>query len=114
MTASSYQTPEDRKYARILRKLAPEQFDAYRNLSDTSQGNVGEIPVKYRELIAIAVGLANQCGYCLETHTEKAKRAGATEGEMAETIFVAASLGAGAMVLHGLMTMRMFDEVDAE
>ena len=54
------------------------------------------IPLKYKELMAVAVALTTQCPYCIEVHTKKAKKAGATEQELAETTLVTAALRAGA------------------
>ena len=51
--------------------------------------------MKYKELIAVAVALTTQCLYCVEIHTNNAKKAGATEQELAETTLVAAALRAG-------------------
>ena len=51
--------------------------------------------MKTKELIAIAVGHVTQCPYCIDVHTKKAIAAGATEQEVAESIFVAIALRAG-------------------
>lgn len=61
----------------------------------------GAIPKKYKELIALAVALTTQCPYCLEIHRKRAVAAGASGEELAETVFVAAALRAGAAVTHG-------------
>ncbi len=50
---------------------------------------------------ALAVALTTQCPYCLDVHRAAAVKAGATEAELAETVFVAAALRAGAAVTHG-------------
>ncbi|MGB4067187.1 MAG: carboxymuconolactone decarboxylase family protein [Nitrospira sp.] len=60
----------------------------------------GAIPKKYKELMAIAVALTTQCPYCIEIHADAARKAGASEEELAETGFVAAALRAGAAVTH--------------
>ena len=60
----------------------------------------GAIPVKYKELIAVAVALTTQCPYCIEIHNGNARKAGATETELVEAAMVAASLRAGAAVTH--------------
>src|SRR5438067_2411472 len=39
----------------------------------------GAIPLKYKELMAVAVALTTQCPYYIEIHAKKAKKAGATE-----------------------------------
>ncbi len=49
----------------------------------------GAISKKNRELVAIAVALTTQCGYCLEVHRKAALAAGASEAEIAEVVFVA-------------------------
>ncbi len=66
----------------------------------------GVIPVKYKELMAVAVALTTQCPYCLEIHKKNAVKAGATQEELAETTFIAAALRAGAAVVHGTHLME--------
>ena len=44
----------------------------------------GVIPLKYKELMAVAVALTTQCPYCIEIHAKRAKKAGVTEQELAE------------------------------
>ena len=56
--------------------------------------------------MAVAVALTTQCVYCIEFHTQKAKKAGATEQELAETTLVAAALRAGGAVAHGTHTLE--------
>src|SRR3954469_21710649 len=60
----------------------------------------GAIPAKYKELIAVAVALTTQCPYCIEIHSNGARRQGATDLELTEAGMVAASLRAGAAVTH--------------
>jgi AhpD family alkylhydroperoxidase len=87
-----------------LSELAPEAFKAFVEF-DTAALKEGAIPVKYKELMAVAVALTTQCPYCIEIHTKKAKTAGATEQELAETTLVAAALRAGGAVAHGTHTI---------
>jgi len=54
----------------------------------------GEIPLKYKELICVAVSAANGCQYCLYAHTALAKQAGASERELAEALACAAMMSA--------------------
>jgi AhpD family alkylhydroperoxidase len=61
----------------------------------------GAIPARTKELIAVAVALTTQCPYCIEIHTKKAKAAGCSEAELAETVMVAAALRAGGAITHG-------------
>ena len=88
-----------------LRELAPEAFKAFVAF-DEAVVKGGVIPLKYKELIAVAVALTTQCPYCIEIHSRKAKRAGATEQELAETTLVAAALRAGGAMTHGTHTLE--------
>jgi len=83
-----------------LGKLAPAAMKAFGALDAAAMAD-GAIPVKYKELMAVAVALTTQCPYCLEVHEAAARKAGATDDELAETTFVAAALRAGAAVTHG-------------
>ena len=60
----------------------------------------GAIPVKYKELIAVAIALTTQCPYCIDIHNGNARRAGATDAEIVEAAMVAAALRAGGAVTH--------------
>jgi AhpD family alkylhydroperoxidase len=44
--------------------------------------------------------LTTQCPYCIEIHSNNARKAGATDAELAEAGMVAAALRAGAAVTH--------------
>lgn len=83
-----------------LGELAPEAFQGFLTF-DGAAFKDGAIPVKYKELMAVAVALSTQCPYCIEVHAGRAKQAGATEQELAETTLVAAAIRAGGAVTHG-------------
>jgi len=85
--------------------LAPEAFKAFVAF-DAAAFQHGVVPLKYKELIAVGVALTTQCPYCIEIHTKKAKKAGATEQELAETTLVAAALRAGGAMTHGTHTLE--------
>lgn len=82
-----------------MNDLAPELMKAFWTFDKLAVAD-GAIPVKYKELIAVAVALTTQCPYCIEIHTTNARKAGATDAELTEAAMVAASLRAGAAVTH--------------
>src|SRR6478736_10445589 len=86
-------------------ELAPEAFEGFVAF-DAAAFAGGAIPLKYKELMAVAVALTTQCPYCIELHSRKARKAGATEQELAETTLVAAALRAGGAVTHGTHTLE--------
>ena len=113
-TMSSYQDRHDLRFAPDLIQLAPIEAKAFLGLKAASERKTGAIPDKYRELISVAVALTTQCGYCIDAHTKGAVAAGASREELAEAVFIAAALRAGAAVGHGLLALKLFDEAAAD
>jgi AhpD family alkylhydroperoxidase len=79
---------------------APEGMKAFWAFDKAAMAE-GAIPVKYKELMAVAVALTTQCPYCIEIHSKKAQAAGASQQEIAEVVVIAAALRAGAAMTHG-------------
>src|SRR4051794_8871402 len=86
-------------------ELAPGAFKAFVAFDEAAFKD-GAIPLKFKELMAVAVALTTQCPYCIEIHAKKARKAGATDQELAETTLVAAALRAGGSVTHGTHTLQ--------
>ncbi|HEV3091620.1 MAG TPA: carboxymuconolactone decarboxylase family protein [Candidatus Cybelea sp.] len=107
---SDYHQHDDLSLLPELRKLDGPGFDGFVALDKTVGRDDGEIPRKYRELIALGVALTTQCPYCLDVHTANAKKAGATRNELAETVHIAAALRAGAALTHGLLALKLYDK----
>ena len=105
-----YHDENDLKLLREMSKLAPEEFKAWANLDAIVRREDGKIPVKYRELIAIAVAHTTQCVYCIEVHTKAAKKVGASKEEVAEAVLLAAALRAGGAAAHGSLAMKFYDQ----
>ena len=79
--------------------LAPSVMKAFWTFDKAAVAE-GAIPVKYKELIAVAVALTTQCPYCIDIHSGNARKAGATDAEMIEAAMIAAALRAGVAVTH--------------
>ena len=82
-----------------MESLAPEVMKTFWAF-DKAAVAAGAIPVRYKELIALGVALTTQCPYCVDIHSGNARKAGATDAEIAEAAMVAAALRAGAAVTH--------------
>lgn len=88
-----------------LGELAPQAFKAFAAFDDAAfRGD--SIPLRYKELMAVAVALTTQCPYCIEIHAARAREAGATDRDLAETTLVAAALRAGGAVTHGTHALK--------
>ena len=88
-----------------LGELAPEGFKGFLAFDEAAFKD-GAIPVKYKELMAVALALTTQCPYCIEDHAARARKAGATEAELAEASMLAAAMRAGAGVAHATHVVR--------
>ena len=82
-----------------MKQLAPEVMKAFWAFDKAAVAE-GAIPVKYKELMAIAVAVTTQCPYCIDIHSGNARKAGATDVEITEAAMVAAALRAGGAVTH--------------
>jgi AhpD family alkylhydroperoxidase len=87
-----------------MERLAPEVMKTFLAF-DRAAVAEGAIPVKYKELIAVAVALTTQCPYCIDIHRDNARRAGASDAELVEAGMIAAALRAGASVTHTTHTL---------
>ena len=90
--------------ARKRRELAPKQLEAFRAFSAAAFAD-GALPAKTKQLIAVAVAHTTQCPYCIRGHTEGALKAGASEAEIMEAIWVAAEMRAGAAYAHSALAI---------
>lgn len=107
-----YYQADELKHMRDLREAAPTEFEAWLGLEKSVGRKDGAIPNKYRQLIAIACAHVTQCPHCIDGHIKAAHREGASKTEIAEAIFIAAGLRAGAAATHGAMAMKMLAELD--
>jgi len=99
---SSGYPPSAPDIARKRRELAPAQqaaFDAFGKAVFAE----GSLSAKTKQIIAVAVAHVTQCPYCIRGHTKAALRAGATQQELMEAIWVAAEMRAGGAYAHAAL-----------
>lgn len=76
----------------------PGAWELMKGLSGNPKG---QIPPKYRELIALGVAAQVPCSYCAYAHTTFAKAHGATDAEVMEAIGYAAEVRLWSTILNG-------------
>ncbi len=91
--------------------MAPDAEDAFRTFSKAVFAE-GALDVRSKQLIAVAVAHVTQCPWCIEGHVKAAHRAGASDEQIMEAIWVAAEMRAGASWAHALKAMDVL--ADAE
>src|SRR5438876_7087712 len=91
-----------------MRELAPEVYRAFLEF-DQKAFKDGAIPGKTKELIALGVAQITQCPWCIDAHAGRARKAGASDAEIGEVIFVSMAMAAGAAWSHGGLTLQCLD-----
>jgi AhpD family alkylhydroperoxidase len=89
-----------------------EQPKGAAGFSRMHQGAIfeGEISIKHKELIALAIGIARQCSDCIGFHVRAAMKAGATKQEVAETVSVSIMMGGGPAYMYGARALEAYDQ----
>ena len=93
------------KWLQRMAELQPEMFRKFVEFEEAVYEDK-TLPAKTKELIAVAVTHVTQCEACMEYHTMKAKRAGATDEEVVAAMFIASELRAGAALGHHQASQR--------
>jgi AhpD family alkylhydroperoxidase len=92
------------------KKLAPDIHDAFKAFSERVFAE-GALPVKTKQLIAVAAAHITQCPYCIRGHTKAALRHGANANEIMEAIWVAAEMRAGGAYAHSALALDTIPDV---
>ncbi|HEX6963854.1 MAG TPA: carboxymuconolactone decarboxylase family protein [Lacipirellula sp.] len=87
------------------RTVAPKQAEAFKAFTQAVFAE-GVLSAKTKQLIAVAVAHVTQCPYCIQGHTRSAQKAGASEEELMEAIWVAAEMRAGAAYAHSAIALE--------
>ena len=87
-----------------LIELKKDLFNSFFSF-DNKVFEEGALSVKVKELIAIGAAHITRCPYCIDGHVKRAKKAGASDEEIAEAIFVGIAMSAGASVAHSCIAM---------
>lgn len=98
-------------YMADIKEANPEMVSAFFGFDKAVFKKDGtNLDLATRELIAVGVAVTTQCPYCIEDHSKRAVRAGASKADVAEAVMVAAALRAGGGVTHGWKAMKAITE----
>ena len=100
------------EFSQQRRSLAPSCAEAFKAFSQSVFAD-GALPVKTKQLIALAVAHVTQCPYCIRSHTQAALQHGATPPEIMEAIWVAAEMRAGAAYAHAALALDTIARVQS-
>jgi AhpD family alkylhydroperoxidase len=94
---------------RNLRRAIPDAYQGFGELHHAVFAD-GDLPAKTKELIAVAIAVAEGCDGCIASHTQAAVRAGATRQEAAEAIGVTFLMKGGPATIYGPRAYDAFCE----
>src|SRR4051812_5793161 len=97
------------KQFRRMRELVPDAYRAFLEF-DKQAFSEGALPKKTKELIGLAIAHITQCPWCIDAHAKNAIKAGASDAELAEVIFVAMAMASGAAWAHGSLALQCIEE----
>ena len=101
------------KQFKRMRELAPDAYRAWLDF-DGKAFKDGALPLKTKELIALGVAHITQCPWCIDAHVNRSRKAGASDAEIGEVIFVAMAMAAGAAWSHGGLALQRLEEHPAK
>ncbi|HZE16101.1 MAG TPA: carboxymuconolactone decarboxylase family protein [Mycobacterium sp.] len=94
---------------RALRKMIPEVYGGFAELSKAAL-RPGALDTKFKELMAMTIGVVHGCDGCIASHAQGAARAGATREEAAEAIGVSILMMGGPATIYGARAYDAFCE----
>jgi AhpD family alkylhydroperoxidase len=94
---------------RALRQMIPGVYRGFAEMSSAALTD-GALDKKFKELIAVAIGVVAGCDGCIASHTQGAARAGATKEEAAEAIGVSILMHGGPATIYGARAYQAFCE----
>jgi len=93
-----------------LGKAEPDTMAAFKALMSATAGKEGDLSVKVKELIALAIAITVRCDGCIAHHVKLVIEAGASRGEVVETIGVAQLMGGGPSTVYGVEALKAYDQ----
>ena len=93
----------------VLAKSHSGVMQGFQQMS-TAAGKDGALSAKHKELIALAIGVAQRCDGCIGFHVKKCIEQGATREEIIEVLGVNAYMGGGPALMYAADALHAYDE----
>lgn len=92
-----------------LRKDMPETMAGFSTLAQAATKE-GVLDKKTKELIAMALAVANHCQGCIGFHSQALVKLEATREELIETLGMAIYMGGGPSLMYAAEALEAFEE----
>lgn len=97
------------KHLSSMAKEHPAVMESFRNLNRGAIAD-GALSMKHKELIALAIGVAQRCDGCIGFHMKKLIELGATRQEIVEALGVNVYMGGGPALMYVAEAIHAYDE----
>ena len=108
-----YYDPGDLARFPEVGKFAKDLMDKFFEYHDSATARDGALTRREKALIALAVAHAEKCPYCIDAYTTRCLETGADPEQMTEAVHVAASMSAGARLVHAVQMQNALMKNDA-
>ena len=105
----SYYEHDNDEFVEKFVILNPKIYAAYVDYAHASLA-AGALSAETKELIAVACAHNTQCAFCIAHHTKRAKDMGHDDASIAEAIWVAVEMAAGASFGHAGLSAAILDD----
>lgn len=99
-----------RRPTRELRRSIPDAWAGFAQLHEAALGEDGALPAHVKELIALAIAVADHCDGCVAYHARGAATKGATRDQVVEALGVALLMAGGPASVWAPRALSAFDE----
>ena len=96
-----------------FRKEIPETMKGFGQMSRAAHAD-GALDNKTKELIALAIGIANRCQGCLAFHAKALVELGCMRAEFMEMLQVAVYMGGGPSLMTAAEALLAYEEFGGE
>ncbi len=93
----------------VLAKANGGVMQGFRQMSEAASQD-GAVSAKQKELIALAIGVAQRCDGCIGFHVKKCIELGATREEIIEVLGVNVYMGGGPALMYAADALHAYDE----
>ena len=98
--------------SQALHRAGGEPMKAFRGLVQAA-GKDGALDHRTKELIALAIGIADRCEGCIVFHARACLRLGVSREALVEMIGVAVEMGGGPSSVYGAAALACYDAMAA-
>ncbi len=105
----------EKEYVERSRALAKDGGNAIRSFHGIVRavGQDGALSRKSKELVALAMAIANGCEGCIIFHTRGCVQTGVSRDELTELLGVAVEMGGGPAAIHAGQALSCYDQMVA-